>query len=71
MISLKDAKEKHKGKWIAFFIEEEKADNTFGEVIDYDEDKYLLHERLRKKKVKHVYITYAGPYIKPGYEVMF
>jgi hypothetical protein len=71
MISLKEAKRKYKGKWIAFFIEKEKDSNPLGKVLDYDEDKHLLHERLRQKKVKRVYITYAGPYIKPGYEVMF
>ena len=71
MMSLKEAKNQYKGKWIAFFIKEERNGNTYGEVLDSDVDKTQLHERLREKKVKEVYVTYAGPYIKDGYEVMF
>jgi hypothetical protein len=71
MMSLKDAKNQYKGKWIAFFIKEERNGNTYGEVLDSDADKTQLHERLREKKVKEVYVTFAGPYIKAGYEVMF
>ena len=72
MIRLKQAKEKFKDEWIAFVVkEEEPTGNLLGEVLDHDKDKRLLHERLRKNEVKYAYITYAGPYIKPGYEVMF
>ena len=71
-MTLKEAKEKFKNEWIAFFVKEEMEDGELvGEILDHDFDKSTLHERLRQKKMKYAYITYAGPYIKPGYEVMF
>jgi len=69
-MKLKEAKKKYKGNWIAFLIESN-GNNPEGKVLDYDKDKSLLQERLRGKNIKEVYITYAGDYIKAGYEVMF
>lgn len=71
MVSLKEAKEKFEGEWIAFLIKTEDDGRPMGEVLDHDKDKRTLHERLRQKKVKDAYITYAGPFVRPGYEVMF
>ncbi len=69
-MKLKEAKKKYEGNWIAFLIKSN-GDNPEGEVLDYDKDKSALQERLRQKNVKEAYITYAGSYIKAGYEVMF
>ena len=70
MATLKEAKEKYKEEWIAFLVKEETPEIS-GEVLDHDKDKHALHKRLREKKVKYAYITYTGPYIRPGYEVLF
>lgn len=71
-MTLKEAKEIFKEEWIAFFIKEERpGGEILGEVLEHHKDKRELHRRLREKKVRDAYITFAGPYIKPGYEAMF
>jgi hypothetical protein len=70
VITLREAKEKFKGEWLAFLVKKETPE-VAGEILDHDKDKHTIHERLRAKGVKYAYITYAGPYVKPGYEVLF
>jgi len=72
-ITLKEAKKLYSQEWIAFHVEEEKEDieEDRGKVLDHHIDRRELHRRLRERGVKEVYITFAGPLIRPGYEVMF
>lgn len=70
MTTLKEAKKKFEGEWLAFLVKEE-IPELAGEVLDHDKDKHILHKRLREKKVKYAYITFTGQYIRPGYEVLF
>jgi hypothetical protein len=71
--TLKQAKKKYPGEWLAFLVTDEgdKPDELIGEVLIHKKDRREVHEQLRRKKVKNAYITYAGPLIKPGYSVMF
>ena len=72
IISLKEAKKKFKGEWLAFSIKKELPEGeVLGKVIAHDKDKRELHNNIRKKNLKDAYITFAGDYVKPGYEVMF
>ncbi len=70
---LKKAKQLYPQEWIAFRIEKEgkEVDDAYGHVLDHDKDRREIHRRLREHAVKDVYITFAGPLIRPGYEVMF
>ena len=72
-ITLKEAKQIYPQEWIAFHVEEEKqdVDEVRGEVLDHHQDRREIHRRLRERGVKEAYITFAGPLIRPGYEVMF
>ncbi len=72
-ITLKEAKQIYAQEWIAFFVEEEKADvdEIRGQVLEHHRDRREIHRRLREQGVKDAYITFAGPLIRPGYEVMF
>ena len=72
-ITLKDAKQLYSQEWIAFYVEEEgeEVDEVRGQVLDHHRDRREIHRRLRERGVKEVYITFAGPLIRPGYEVMF
>jgi len=71
--TLEQAKVKYSGEWIAFLVHEEKEEieKVKGEVIEHHLDRRELHKKLRQRDVKNVYITFAGPLIKPGYSVMF
>lgn len=72
MISLSEAKKQYHGEWIAFLIQEDGRDKEIlGEILEHDFDKRKLHNKLRNKKIKEAYITFAGPVVKPGYEVLF
>jgi len=42
----------------------------FGQVIAHNPDRRELHRELREKKAKRVYVTFAGPLVKPGYVVI-
>ncbi|MBI3799448.1 MAG: hypothetical protein HY268_21085 [Deltaproteobacteria bacterium] len=72
-ITLKEAKGRYPQEWIAFRVEKEakEVDDNRGHVLDHDRDRREVHRRLREKKVKEAYITFAGPLIRPGYAVMF
>ncbi|MDI6640728.1 MAG: hypothetical protein QME68_00245 [Elusimicrobiota bacterium] len=72
MISITEAKEKFKDEWLAFVVKKKGSDGEIvGEVLEHDKDKRAIHRRLREKKIKYAYITFAGPYVRPGYEIMF
>jgi hypothetical protein len=72
MITLIEAKKQYDGEWIAFLIQQDGRDKEpCGEILDHDTDKRELHKKLRNKKIKEAYITFAGPVVKPGYEVLF
>lgn len=72
-ITLKEAKGLYPQEWIAFHVEKEgeEIEEARGKVLDHHIDRRELHRRLRERGVKEVYITFAGPLIRPGYEVMF
>ena len=72
-ITLKKAKQLYPQEWIAFCVEKEgtEVDDARGQVLDHHRDRREIHRRLRERAVKDVYITFAGPLIHPGYEVMF
>lgn len=72
MITLSEAKKQYSGEWIAFLVQENgRSKEILGEILEHDFDKRKLHNKLRIKKIKEAYITFAGPVVKPGYEVLF
>ena len=71
MVTLSKAKKRFHGEWIAFFIKQNGKDkDPLGEILEHDVDKRELHRKLRENEIKDAYITFAGPPVKPGYEVM-
>ncbi|MBI3248945.1 MAG: hypothetical protein HYZ50_20785 [Deltaproteobacteria bacterium] len=72
-LTLKEAKRRYPQEWLAFKVEKEGSsiDTMRGQVLEHDKDRREIHRRLREKKIKEVYLTFAGPLIRPGYEVMF
>lgn len=58
---IKQLKKKYKGEWIAL---------KNGKVVAHDFDRRELHKKVRAKRLKGVYITFAGPAVKPGYGVI-
>jgi hypothetical protein len=70
-INLQDAKQRYAGEWLAFLVAEETpSGELLGQVILHNSDRRELHRELREKKVKEVYVTFAGPPVKPGYAVI-
>lgn len=70
-VKLQDAKQQYNGQWLAFLVTEETpTGELFGQVIAHNSDRRELHRELREKKVKQVYVTFAGPVVKPGYAVI-
>ena len=70
-LNLRDAKQQYAGQWLAFLVTEETATGElFGQVIAHNADRRELHRKLRTKKVKQAYVTFAGPAVKPGYAVI-
>lgn len=70
-VNLQDAKQQYAGEWLAFLVAEETpTGELFGQVIAHNPDRRELHRGLREKKVKQVYVTFAGPSVKPGYAVI-
>ncbi len=71
-VTLEEAKQRYAGEWLAFSITEEApTGELFGYMIAHNSDRRELHQELRKKEVKDVYVTFAGPPVKPGYTVIF
>ena len=70
-VSLKDVKQQYAGEWLAFLVTEEApTGELFGQLIAHNPDRRELHRELREKQVKQVYVTFAGPVVKPGYAVI-
>lgn len=70
-LSLERAKERYAGEWLAFLVTEEApTGELFGQLIAHNPDRRELHRQLREKQVKQVYVTFAGPAVKPGYAVI-
>lgn len=70
-VRLEKAKEEFAGQWLAFLVTEEMpTGELLGHVIAHNSDRRELHRELREKKVDRVYVTFAGPVVKPGYAVI-
>jgi hypothetical protein len=70
-VSLEKAKQEYAGQWLAFLVTEEMpTGELLGQVIAHNFDRRELHRELREKKVDRVYVTFAGPVVKPGYAVI-
>lgn len=70
-VSLEKAKQDYAGQWLAFLVAEEKpTGELLGRVIAHNYDRRELHRELREKKIDRVYVTFAGPVVKPGYAVI-
>ena len=71
ILSLEKAKEMYSGEWIAFIVKEKTSKGELiGEVVAHNIDRRELHRELRKRGIKHAYITFAGPVPKPGYVII-
>ena len=71
-ISLDEIKRKLEGEWIAFLVTGKTSKGQLiGKLIAHNKDRRMLHSELRRRRVKNVYVTYAGPIVKPGYTVIF
>ena len=72
MAKVEQLKTKYPNEWLALKVEKEAPDGSiYAKLIFHHPDRRFLHEVLRRKKVKSVYITYAGPLVKSGYAIMF
>jgi len=70
-VSLEEAKQQYAGEWLAFLVTEEApTGELFGQLIAHNPDRRELHRQLREKQVEQVYVTFAGPAVKPGYAVI-
>jgi hypothetical protein len=70
-MSLEKAKQDYAGQWLAFLVAEETpTGELLGQVIAHNHDRRELHRELREKKIDRVYVTFAGPVVKPGYAVI-
>jgi len=70
---IEELKNKFKDEWLALKVikENEAGQVVECELIAHNRNKRDLHRKLREKEVQGVYITYAGPIVKPEYAVMF
>lgn len=70
-VSLEQMKQRYVGQWLAFLVSEETpTGELLGQLIAHNRDRRELHRELREKKVERVYVTFAGPVVKPGYAVI-
>jgi hypothetical protein len=72
-MKLEEAKTLYPGEWIAFrpFEESDKSNNPEGEVILHNKDRRAFDKELLERGLIDIYITFAGPPVPEGYEVMF
>jgi hypothetical protein len=64
-------KKKYKGQWLAIKVTQEKEGKAIkGKLLAHNPDRRELHKELRRRKIKGVYVTYAGPIVKPGYSII-
>ena len=72
MERLNQVRKKYPNEWLAFKVEKESKDGYIqGKLVFHHPDRHTLHQVLRKKRIKGVYIFYSGPLVKTGYAVMF
>lgn len=70
-VSLLQMKQQYAGQWLAFLVTEETpAGELLGQLVAHNPDRRELHRQLREKGVANVYVTFAGPVVKPGYTVV-
>ena len=70
-VSLRALKQQYAGQWLAFLVDQETpGGDLLGQMIAHNLDRRELHRELREKKVERVYVTFAGPVVKPGYTVI-
>lgn len=67
---LEEAKNKFQGEWIAFRLHNDKP-NPEGEVLLHKKNRREFDRELLQKKIKDVYITFAGPSIPQQYAALF
>ncbi len=68
---LSEAKRKYRGQWLAFSIRREKDADPEGTLVAHAKSRHELHRRLQKRHIWRVYLTFAGPPVRPGYAVVF
>jgi hypothetical protein len=70
-VNLEQAKQQYAGQWLAFLVSEETPTGELrGQLLAHNPDRRELHRELRERKVERIYITFAGPVVKPGYAVI-
>jgi len=70
-VRLEQVKQEYAGQWVAFLVTEERpTGELLGQLIAHHPDRRGLHQELREKNVERVYVTFAGPVVKPGYAVI-
>ena len=71
-MKLEEAKEKFQGQWIAFHsYGSEQEPNPEGKVLLHKKNRREFDNELLRRKIKDVYITYAGPPLPQGYSAFF
>jgi len=70
-VNLEEVKRQYAGQWLAFQVTEESSTGELlGHLIAHNLDRRELHRQLRQGEVANVYVTFAGPVVKPGYAVI-
>jgi hypothetical protein len=70
-VRLEQMKQEYVGQWLAFLVTEETTTGEIkGQLLAHHPDRRELHHQLRAKGIKQVYVTFAGPVVKPGYAVI-
>jgi hypothetical protein len=70
-VSLEQMKQEYAGQWLAFLVmEETPTGELLGQLVAHDSDRRELHRQLREQGIAQVYVTFAGPVVKPGYAVI-
>ena len=68
---LSTAKRRYRGQWLAFVIQQQRNGDPEGSVIAHARSRRGLHLKLKKYTIPDVYLTFAGPPVKPGYIAVF
>ena len=68
-MTFEEAKVLYPEEWIAFRAVE-KGGNPEGEVVLHHKSRRIFDQELLKQGLTNIYITFAGPVVPEGYEVM-
>lgn len=68
---LSEAKKRYRGQWLAFRVEGKVNGDLEGRLIVHAKSRHRLFLTLRSRKEPDLYLTFAGPPVKPGYEILF